>query len=146
MGDAFQLDTYKIDMIYVIKSINAIKIGSSIDVRARLRQLRIGNPFGMTVIGVISGNRYKELEIHKSLQQYKIDGEWFQDCKPVRDKIKQLMPDMDNSDTDLDVDMTYINKLMDVSNKINEINHEINVLIGKKKVLDQRYLHLSRHI
>ena len=146
MVSGFQLDTYKINMIYVIKSLNAIKIGSSTDIRARLRQLRTGNPFGMTVIGVIPGGHDKELAIHKALQQYNIDGEWFQDCKQVRDKIKQLMPDMEDSDTDLDVDMTYINKLMDVSNKINEINHEINVLIGKKKVLDQRYLHLSRHI
>lgn len=66
--------------IYVIGCAEpmAIKIGfTTKSPRARLKQLQTGNPQKLTLIGWYPGSLREEREIHESLAEFRLTGEWF---------------------------------------------------------------------
>ena len=74
-------------MIYFVScpDVKAIKIGySRSDPRLRAGVLQLQSPHEMMLLGVIDGDMDAERSIHQSLADFKIRGEWFQDCDAVR--------------------------------------------------------------
>lgn len=66
--------------IYLLGSAEplALKIGfTKQDPRDRLKQLQTGNPARLTLIGWYPGTLKEEQELHKTLAEYRIGGEWF---------------------------------------------------------------------
>ena len=79
-------------MIYFMQSLNKIKIGyTSNNVAERKRQLETGNPHGIVVIGTVQGSKMHETDLHNSLKEHKIQGEWFEDCTEVRNYIADIL-------------------------------------------------------
>jgi len=65
--------------IYFIKCGKYVKIGYSNNIQRRLYNLKTANPYELTLIFTIKGNREKESRIHKLFKQYGTyhKGEWF---------------------------------------------------------------------
>lgn len=74
-------------MIYFVQAVNPkekdkspIKIGVTADpdLRSRMRDLQVGNPYPLKVLGVIAaGNTRLEEYIHEVFAVYRMCGEWF---------------------------------------------------------------------
>lgn len=79
------------ESIYFLKSGEAIKIGYSADVAARVREISIYQPLEPELIGTMPGGRSLEEAIHVFLRQHRIKGEWFRDCAEVRGTITDLI-------------------------------------------------------
>lgn len=54
-----------------------IKIGWARDPDKRLRELQVGNPKRLKILGVIPGSRLTEKEIHRYYAAARVTGEWF---------------------------------------------------------------------
>lgn len=69
----------KPDRIYVIEGVgtNLVKIGTSIDVVARLTALQAGSPVELRIEHVERGGRQREKELHEEFAEYRGRGEWF---------------------------------------------------------------------
>ena len=69
-------------MIYFIHSnaLNAVKIGRSNDVGARVRTLQTANPESLLLLATINGEDWEEKQLHKKFAHLLIKGrrEWFQ--------------------------------------------------------------------
>lgn len=69
-----------------------IKIGfTSGSPQARLAQLQTGNPAALKLLGAIKGSTAKERELHTSLSEWRLQGEWFQSHPTVLDTIKRVL-------------------------------------------------------
>lgn len=79
------------DHIYFVKSGDFIKIGTTIDIAGRMRDLAHGNPHGLELLATAPGDRDVELAIHKKLGEFRKHREWFLDCKPVRDLMQDFL-------------------------------------------------------
>ena len=55
-----------------------IKIGISCDVRARLTTLRSFSPRGLELLAVIPGSAFREQLLMLHLDEFRMEGEWFQ--------------------------------------------------------------------
>lgn len=70
-----------------------IKIGSTIDVRKRLKILRANSPVPLDLLGVMPDVRDGEggLEgmVHEILRNFREHGEWFRPEEPVLDLIRE---------------------------------------------------------
>lgn len=62
-----------------------IKIGWAQDVERRRETLQVGNPARLRILAVVDCGRERESEIHGMLRAHRIAGEWFRNCKEVRD-------------------------------------------------------------
>lgn len=85
------------DHIYFIRadigsSAYPIKIGTTHDVKIRLSSLQSGSPYNLSLLGVISGGRVRESEIHSKFNYLKVSGEWFRShpdlLKFIKDNCK----------------------------------------------------------
>ena len=56
-----------------------IKIGCSDNIRARLTNLAVSSPVPLTLLGIVSGGRAREFELHKKFEALRVRGEWFSD-------------------------------------------------------------------
>jgi len=76
-------------MIYFIqsKSDGRVKIGSSSDPEARLKQLQTGSSAELILIGKLPGSVDEERALHKRFAEHKTDGEWFFPAKEIFDFI-----------------------------------------------------------
>lgn len=63
--------------IYFARSGNAVKIGISCAPTKRLKSMATGNHGEMKLLGIIPGNRAREVAMHKKFKKYRIKGEWF---------------------------------------------------------------------
>lgn len=79
-------------MIYFAKreSDGLIKIGTSKNVRRRIYALQKELDESLHLLATCEGSYTAERSIHNSLTDYRIEGEWFSDCKEVRDFIDGL--------------------------------------------------------
>lgn len=80
-------------MIYFISDGAAIKIGRSRDVKARLKDLNCGNARPLSLIASIEGHSKHEAAIHADLAEYRLHGEWFEDCTAVREALTKYEAD-----------------------------------------------------
>ena len=77
--------------VYFIADNNGrIKIGKAIDPHVRMRDLQIGNPDKLTLLFYVNGGYRLENRVHALLYDFRIQGEWFEDCKQLREVMKSL--------------------------------------------------------
>lgn len=72
-------------MLYLVKSFNAIKIGSSNNLKSRMKKYKTHNP-DFELLDIADGTEVEEKILHSKLQafRYKSSREWFKDCNEVR--------------------------------------------------------------
>ena len=150
-----------------MQSLNKIKIGyTSNNVAERKRQLETGNPHGIVVIGTVQGSKMHETDLHNSLKEHKIQGEWFEDCTEVRNYIADILDKKrivkykqclygGGEITVATTEPIWINqfntfeqvnfkKVQKVIQRIRETEISINRLVGQKKMLDREYIKLIK--
>lgn len=79
--------------IYFLECAGRIKIGFSLDVEGRIRELSTGAPQPLVLIGSIEGTRSLEAQIHRHLVVHRASGEWFVDCHEVREAVASILAD-----------------------------------------------------
>ena len=161
-------------MIYFIQSLDMIKVGYTTNINERSKALMVGNPHGLIVIGTVKGIKEHETMIHNKLAKYRVSGEWFKNCEFVRRyindllnrkiklKYKAMVGMHSNTRTVYVEDRKYITgeaewlgswreihdirttDLCKISKKVRKIEIDINKLVGKKKVLEERYMKLVK--
>lgn len=81
------------DFVYFIRaSSGPIKIGSSLDPRARLRALQIGSPVRLRLMAVVpcSPAQVQEMELHRRFGALRSHGEWFRPGRTLLAYIEQF--------------------------------------------------------
>lgn len=78
-------------VVYFIESGGHIKVGTSRGLSQRIKQMQIGSPMPLNLLGSVSGGRLEEATIHEALQSYRSHGEWFRDGPEVRNIIGQYL-------------------------------------------------------
>lgn len=73
--------------VYFIRADGAIKIGHSLDPDLRLKNLQVGSPREMFLIGKRRGSQKLERAYHQRFKHLKIQGEWF---RPGADLLKRI--------------------------------------------------------
>ena len=155
-------------MIYFMQSLDKIKVGfTKNNAIQRKKALEIGNPHGIIIIGVVTGNSHHEKIIHKDLSDYQVIGEWFIDCKKVRnyisyflnnkkvckyrtyfpggggsEEIKTTSPKWLNYFNDYKINKAK--NIKEVTIKIKNIEKKINYLFYEKKKLELKYLKIVK--
>ncbi len=80
-------------MIYFVqnKARNAVKIGFSENLEARLKVLQTVSLDPLELIGTIEGDRDAEKELHKKFKDFKIRGEWFLMDSELKDFVRDYV-------------------------------------------------------
>jgi hypothetical protein len=68
------------DIVYFVQCNGAdgpIKIGWTRGLRGRLKELRIANPYRLTVLGALKGRATQEAQIQARFKHLRVAGEWF---------------------------------------------------------------------
>lgn len=82
--------------VYFISDGEAIKIGKAINPPKRLKNLQIGNPRELKMLGYFRTSHYSEGNIHRHFEAFWIRGEWFRDNPELRAFIAKNCPANDN--------------------------------------------------
>lgn len=79
--------------VYFIEDGDAVKIGYTKDKNPekRLRALQTANPRKLRLLGFIPGGVEVESRIHSELAHHRLEGEWFELCRPVLDHVALLV-------------------------------------------------------
>lgn len=67
-----------------------VKIGWSDNPKRRLNQLQAAHHGTLNLLAAVPGGRDTEKSIHGRLDDYRVRGEWFEDCEPVREVMAAL--------------------------------------------------------
>lgn len=107
-------------MIYFLqeKSNGFVKVGYSRDEKGALRRLRfcsVFNPFEVSIVGLMAGDKEVEAQLHKEFSNWRIRGEWFKPCKRILELI-EANPYGSVCHTDKLTD-DEVKKFLDVCNK-----------------------------
>jgi Meiotically up-regulated gene 113 len=66
------------NVVYAIEgAMDHIKIGTTTDLPARVRELQTGSPVPLRVLAVCPGDRRLESALHHVYARYRVSGEWF---------------------------------------------------------------------
>lgn len=76
--------------IYFARGDDYIKIGFSVLVKGRLLALNTASPNELELLATVPGSMAFERAIHQWLAPYRLRGEWFRDCAPVREAITAI--------------------------------------------------------
>jgi hypothetical protein len=76
------------DLVYVMRMVNdgsMLKIGHSVNPRARLSSMRSGNPHGLVLLATLPGGKDEERRLHRRFLFDRVRGtrEWFYLNAPV---------------------------------------------------------------
>jgi len=65
--------------VYFVQSVDGglIKIGFAKNARRRLKDLQIGSPVKLKLLGFVSGTIFGEFMLHRRLSEHRRHGEWF---------------------------------------------------------------------
>lgn len=80
-------------MIYFIGTENGpVKIWYTREnnLKTRLKELQIGNPYQLEILGTCEGNIDTERKLHERFAQYRKMGEWFERVKEIEELIATL--------------------------------------------------------
>ena len=82
--------------VYFLRCENYVKIGSSVNIEDRVRDLKTGNPFEIEILGAINDNGQAmcgplETEIHRSLERFRHKNEWFHYDGICKDYITAIL-------------------------------------------------------
>jgi hypothetical protein len=96
LAESLEMDT----SVYVLGDGKYVKIGTSMDVEARVKQLRLKSEQTLCPDDLdhsrlrlylsIPGNRRTEQHIHHEMRAYRVVGEWFTDCREVWMHLESL--------------------------------------------------------
>lgn len=67
-----------------------VKIGFTSDLAARVKNLSVSVPGGVSILATMDGGKETEGYIHDRFMDYRLDGEWFEYAEPVRDFVKDV--------------------------------------------------------
>lgn len=82
------------DFVYFIGSDRGpVKIGTTVNLAARLKKLQTGNPTKLKVLVCIEGGADLEALYHARFEPHRLHGEWFAG-RAIRDEIKRLRRDI----------------------------------------------------
>ncbi|MEZ2132531.1 MULTISPECIES: GIY-YIG nuclease family protein [unclassified Sinorhizobium] len=85
--------------VYFITDGEAIKIGKANNPKSRLSGLQTSHHKPLRILALIPGSEETERALHWKFERHRIRGEWFKDCKEIREFIKDRpAADNDNSD------------------------------------------------
>lgn len=76
-----------IGYIYFIRQLgnpSRYKIGFSVDVEKRMAAIQTSNPEPLELIGYVKGSMKLEKSAHASLRAWRVNGEWYDDCRAIR--------------------------------------------------------------
>ena len=66
-----------------------VKIGTTVNLAARLKKLQTGNPAKLKVLAIVRGGASVEASYHERFEAYRLQGEWFAG-RPIREEIERL--------------------------------------------------------
>lgn len=69
---------------------NLVKIGTTVDLPARLKKLQTGSPYRLRVLACVAGDTALEAEYHAQFAEHRINGEWFRMSDAIRSEIRRL--------------------------------------------------------
>lgn len=78
--------------VYFFAHDGLIKIGYTSQSKQRMQAHR-RQYTGLELIGIISGDRSRERELHGKFVAHNVRGEWFQDCQDMRSAIDKIIAD-----------------------------------------------------
>lgn len=67
-----------------------VKIGYSIDVKARLSSIRSHSPVPLSILATRSGGRFREWAYHEQFAAHRLHGEWFERVPEIEAEIAKL--------------------------------------------------------
>jgi len=77
--------------VYFIEGAGLIKIGVADDVDRRFNSIKTMSPLPLTLIGYMPGDITIEAKLHGRFSEYRRHGEWFVDCKEIRDYLAEVL-------------------------------------------------------
>lgn len=87
--------------IYFIKSGNKIKIGTSIDVKARMAKMQVGSAEKLELLLTVPGGAERERQLHSQFAGDRLSGEWFKMSGAIRDFIASSSHESSHDHDDL---------------------------------------------
>lgn len=80
------------DHLYVLQSASGhIKIGRARDVRSRIEDHRVSNPFEIVCVAVVRDKGCIEREVLRAVRMWRVRGEWVHDTRLCRNEIERLL-------------------------------------------------------
>lgn len=76
----------------LIEGAGLVKIGRSVNPRARLRDLQVGSPVELKLLKTIRGGRASEIWLHLRFEAQHVRGEWFRPEGPLGEWIEKGCP------------------------------------------------------
>ncbi len=67
-----------------------VKIGFSVNVGMRLRELQSANPLPLTVLAVLKGGCELESSLHQRFAEHRLQGEWFRLTPEIADYVSTI--------------------------------------------------------
>jgi hypothetical protein len=83
----------KAGYVYFVQGVDGgpIKIGWTQNPEQRLEQLQAATHEELRLLDYVLGDRRVERALHDLLSDYRVRGEWFDDCGPVRDAVSDAV-------------------------------------------------------
>ena len=78
------------ETVYAVKANGKIKVGFTNQLARRMTDYHLHNP-DIDLLASVPATRGDERLLHHVLQPYRLEGEWFLDCPPVEEAIKEWM-------------------------------------------------------
>jgi len=79
-----------VQQVYFAGRGNTVKIGISVDPKARIKSLQVSSPHPIVLLATQDGGRKVEQELHQQFKDDHILGEWFNLSQPVKHHIDSL--------------------------------------------------------
>jgi uncharacterized phage protein (TIGR02220 family) len=106
---------------------NHIKIGFSKDIKSRIKDLNVASPYELELVFAEEGDIKDERKLHKKFSNYCKNGEWFRDCKEIRDYINKRC-------NENYMDLLYkIEEFEDLKKENQLLKKDINRLLGNNE-------------
>ena len=77
-------------VIYFVAVRGFIKIGVTQDWRSRLSGLQSSNPETIEILALLVRPQIYERTMHRKFAAFRVRGEWFTDCKEIREHIASI--------------------------------------------------------
>jgi hypothetical protein len=78
------------EVVYFIRAGDAVKIGRTANLAARLRSLATASAVPLELLADVPGGKREEAELHRQWQHLHIRGEWFEASEELLHYIAQL--------------------------------------------------------
>ena len=79
------------ELVYFVSAKGAlVKIGTTVNLHARMKKLQTGCPHRLRLLVWIDGGSELEARYHQEFSEYRVQGEWFKRAAPIEDEIKRI--------------------------------------------------------